>query len=247
MIVPVLLLGTTGLTPVPPLRPLPSLSPRLAMSDGGGQGWWQSLFAEEPAASPLAEATVREICREDGWLVKCVVGPTIARQLGGTGSLARRGGGTDVRLDFSVAFAQEVGYDPPQGTVRLLGESKLLSTSTAEEEAALAPPGERPQVAKGFWSVDKTDEFDVPTAVRWRLQCAGISSGGEEVVAAGQLYFNALVGQRRPSAAAATSIVLSDGRVTVKEDIGVNAIFQARGILAEYKVVGSFDVIPRLP
>ena len=45
---------------------------------------------------------------------------------------------------------------------------------------------------------------------------------------------------------AARPIALGRGRVTVKEDIGVNTgIFQGRGILAEFKLVGSFDVSPR--
>lgn len=61
----------------------------------------------------------------------------------------------------------------------------------------------------------------------------------------GQIYFNALVKQQISSGAASSNIVLTEGRVTVKEDIGVNTLFQARGILAEYKVVGRFEVFPR--
>jgi hypothetical protein len=44
--------------------------------------------------------------------------------------------------------------------------------------------------------------------------------------------------------AAGPSVYLSS-RLTVKEDIGVNTIFQSRGILAEFKLVGRFDAGPR--
>jgi len=88
----------------------------------------------------------------------------------------------------------------------------------------------------------------VPTAVKWRLFCSGLSSGGSTVLPEGPLYFNALVEDRRRSpddAEGVRPLSLGGGRLTVKEDVGVNTIFQARGILAEFKLVGRFDVSPR--
>ena len=41
-------------------------------------------------------------------------------------------------------------------------------------------------------------------------------------------------------------VTLERGRITVKEDIGVNTpVFNARGILAEFKIVGTFEARPR--
>tara|TARA_B110001452_G_scaffold26846_1_gene21053 strand:- start:62 stop:814 length:753 start_codon:yes stop_codon:yes gene_type:complete len=232
-------------------RPPPPRSPAVRLAEGGG--WWANLnpWAELPVSAAVAE-TVDGICRPDGWSMRCTLGSQPARELGGTGTLAKGEASSTVGLDYSVRFELEEGFDPPQGTVSLLSSSRLLSSSTAAEEAAAAAAGARPAVAKGFWSVDATDDEDVPTAIKWRLACAGIESGGVTIVPEGQLYSNALVGERRPlpgeeSAEGARLISLGDGRLTVKEDVGVNTIFQARGILAEFKLVGRFDASPRTP
>ena len=43
------------------------------------------------------------------------------------------------------------------------------------------------------------------------------------------------------------AITLSDGRITVKEDVGADVgIFRAKGILAEFKIVGTFECTPCL-
>lgn len=152
------------------LRCVPRLHSRTGCTCLQEFGFFKSLWAPEPEPSPLAESTVLDVCRADGWDIKCTIGPDIARELGGTGALAKLQSGADVRLDYSVAFILEAGYSPPQGTLQLLSPSRFLSTSTAEEEARLAPPGESPKIAKGFWTVDSTDDNDVPTAVRWRME-----------------------------------------------------------------------------
>ena len=59
------------------------------------------------------------------------------------------------------------------GSVRLLSPSRFLS---ADGDARLP----------GFWSVDATDDEDVPTAIRWRLSCTGLSSGDNTVLPEGQ-------------------------------------------------------------
>lgn len=188
---------------------------------------------------------LRHIAAPDGWAVTATLGRSVARQLGGSGTLATSNGQAesiaDVRLSFSCAFAIEPEYAPPQGTVALLRPSRYLSTSTAAEESAAARANNRrrPAVAKGFWTVDATDDDDVPTAIKWRLQCdEGIVVSGVQIVPAGPVYFNALV--ERGSSEGEVRLV--EGRVTVKEDIGVDSpLFSGRGILAEFKVIGCFD------
>ena len=85
---------------------------------------------------------------------------------------------------------------------------------------------------------DQDDDEGVPTYVQWRTKCLGIESVG---LPAGSLYFNAKIvrdGDR---------CTLEAGRLTVKEEIGVNTpLFPtARGILAEFKIVGTFEARPR--
>ena len=77
---------------------------------------------------------------------------------------------------------------------------------------------------------------------------------GEQTMVAGDsaIYFNAICtvsdGARDAAGNASQKVTLSDGRITVKEDIGVNTgIFQARGILAEFKIVGTFGVATPAP
>ena len=186
--------------------------------------WW-NLWAEEPA-SPQVAATISGLCWPGGWTVRCSVGSEVARELGGTGTLSKEEATGTLGLDFAVAFSVDEGFEPPQGSVRLLTPSRFLSTD-----------GRLP----GFWSVDATDDDDVPTAIRWRLACTGITSGDNVVIPEGPLYFNALVEERRRSpddAPEARPVSLGSGRLTVKEDIGVNTLFQSRGILAEFKLVG---------
>jgi len=95
--------------------------------------------------------------------------------------------------------------------------------------------------------VDATDESGMPTAVQWRLSCSGISAGGDEdeLVPQGSLYCNALLTVRADG-----GITLGDGRLTVKEELGISgapSIVNAKGILAEFKIVGSFDMSPAEP
>ena len=94
----------------------------------------------------------------------------------------------------------------------------------------------------------------VPTQVQLRLRSLGISSAGESVVPPGAVYLNAKVAYDPVRAAAPTpnaeGLTLYDGRVTVKEDVGGfggfsgGPIFSAKGILAEFKIVGTFEASP---
>lgn len=100
-----------------------------------------------------------------------------------------------VGVNALLAFEREEGFEPAQGSVRLLTPSKLLSAEG------------------GFWRVDATDESGMPTAVQWRLSCSGISAGGDEdeLVPQGSLYCNALLTVRADG-----GITLGDGRLTVR-------------------------------
>jgi hypothetical protein len=72
----------------------------------------------------------------------------------------------------------------------------------------------------------------------------GLQLGGETLISGGPLYFNARCAPAPENADPA--YVLSDGRLTVKEDLGSNVgLFQSRGILAEFKIVGGFEISPR--
>lgn len=77
------------------------------------------------------------------------------------------------------------------------------------------------------------------TEVQWRLQsAAGLELGGQVLLPPGPVYFNALC-----TVQPGGGVALEKGRITVKEDIGINTgLFQGRGILAEFKIVGSFEV-----
>ena len=98
--------------------------------------------------------------RDDGWIIRCEIGTNAARDAGGTGRLATR---TDASacasVDAAVAFDAETGYEPPQGSVRLLVPSRLLSEG------------------RSFWKLEEVDERGVPKFVKWRVECpAGIQA-----------------------------------------------------------------------
>ena len=92
--------------------------------------------------------------RDDGWIIRCEIGTNAARDAGGTGRLATR---TDASacasVDAAVAFDAETGYEPPQGSVRLLVPSRLLSEG------------------RSFWKLEEVDERGVPKFVKWRIEC----------------------------------------------------------------------------
>ena len=74
----------------------------------------------------------RALCRPDGWDLRASIGADLARSLGGTGSLAARGGaggagggGLTAELSARVAFECDERFTAyPQGTATLLRPSK---------------------------------------------------------------------------------------------------------------------------
>ena len=208
---------------------LPPASSRCQPTQLGLMDW---LLAPEPPFEsdgllPEAVRAYEELCRSTGWNVKCSIGSEVARSVGGSGSLARnRDGGSTGELTVPLCFSRDIGYDPPQGAVRLLRSSRFLAAQD------------------GFWKVDADDDRGMPKVVQWRLSTGsdGIVLGEQLLVPPGSLYFNAKVEYNDESGA----LKLYDGRLTVKEEIGVNTgLFNAKGILAEFKIVGTFEAQQR--
>lgn len=205
-------------------RNLRHAAPRAAESGGWFSGIADLFKDFEP--SPEKAAVMAELCRPDGWDVRCEIGSAVAKSVGGSGALAK-GSSSEVSLELSLALDQytEARYqDPPQGSLRFLRSSRFFEPES--------------ETIEGFFKIEADDDEGVPTYVQWRTKCLGIESVG---LPAGSLYFNAKIvrdGDR---------CTLEAGRLTVKEEIGVNTpLFPtARGILAEFKIVGTFEARPR--
>ena len=194
-----------------------------------------------PRSSAVAEC-VQEICREDGWDIRCTLGSEAAQGLRSraedkTGAPVAKAMQNvtcgDVGLEITVAFELEPGSDPgsrlrSQGTVVLVGTSRYLSTA----------------MATGDWKVTSRDDDDVPTAIRWRLHCSELVVGGSILVPQGPVYFNAFTTAERRQ----RGLDVGSGRVTVREDSSVlSALFGTRGLIEEFKTVGRFEISPRSP
>jgi len=76
----------------------------------------------------VANQVVTALC-DTAWTVRCQVGAELARSLGGSGELAKMQSSPRVQLDFLLQFAQDEGYDPPQGSVQLVRPSTRFSQS----------------------------------------------------------------------------------------------------------------------
>ena len=189
-------------------------------------------------SSPVIAATVEDICRADGWDVKCTIGLQAASGLRSraedrtgaplSASIEQSTAG-DVGLQFSVAFDLEPGADPgsrftTQGNARLLSESRYLSTSPAT----------------GTWQATSRDDDEVPTAIRWSLQCAEVTVSGGTVVADGTtLFFTALTTAERRE----RGLDVGNGRVAIREDSSMlSALFGTRGLIEEFKTIGRFEI-----
>ena len=86
-------------------------------------GWFSGLTDLFKDFEPSQEkaAVMAELCRPDGWDVRCEIGSGVAKSVGGSGALAKANS-QDVRLELSLAldqYTEERYQDPPQGALRL--------------------------------------------------------------------------------------------------------------------------------
>jgi hypothetical protein len=194
-------------------------------------------------SSPAVATTVAAICREDGWDVRCTLGLQAARGLrsraedrsgGPLPAAMQESTSADVGVQYSVALDLEPGRDPgsramAQGTLRLLSTSRYL-----EESAETAT-----------WKVTSTDDDEVPTSIRWCLQCSSeVAVGGDILVPQGPVYFNAFTTAERRQ----RGLDAGSGRVTIREDSSLlSALFGTRGLIEEFATVGRLEIKPRGP
>ena len=184
---------------------------RMGLFDSVG-AWFDEALNGDECLSPEAAAAIDALCRADGWSCKCEIGSSVARSVGGSGSLATGPTTSTAVLNLRLGFALDEGYAPPQGGCSLLKPSKFLSAD---------------QPTRGFWKVDDDGDDGFPRQVQWRLntkEADGLTmAGGDVLLPPGAVYFNAKCASRADGA----GITLGDGRITIKEDLGANVgIFQ---------------------
>ena len=141
-------------------------------------GLFDWLSGEDEINSPEATAAIEELCRPDGWEVKCEIGSEPRDQLVAVAhwpSRPLRQAAINLRLGFGV----DEGYVPPQGGVSLLAPSRFFSDESP----------------RGFWKVDDDGDDGFPRQVQWRLRTsdseAGLVLGGDTLLPPGAVYFNA--------------------------------------------------------
>lgn len=221
--------GLNRISGRPPLRGLDVGSrvsrrrpPVFAQQTDEPRSWFDqvraALFEMEEEASPELQSLADFLTSAPGFSLRMALGSEPARGAGGSGSLARKVSPT-VALELPVAFKIDLtpALDPFQGDVRILKDSKFFTT----------PPC--------FWlaEYERADDL-VPKLWQMRLGCKGIDASGEGLLPEGQVFFNAKVGKTRRG-----EWELNGGTITVKETVP-----GSRGILAELKIVGTFDVFP---
>ena len=222
--------GGCGIRPCVPRARRIQWDAQMGLFDGLGS-WIDSMNGDDAALNGEAAAAIDALCRPQGWICKAEIGSSVARSVGGSGQLASGPTTSTAALSLRLAFAVDEGYQPPQGRCMLLSPSKFLSDE--------AP-------TRGFWKVDDDGDDGFPRQVQWRLhtkEAEGLVLGGDVLLPPGAVYFNAKCAMRTDGSGL---ITLGDGRITVKEDLGSDFIFQAKGILAEFKIVGTFECLPNV-
>ena len=173
--------------------------------------------------SPAAAAVVAELCREEGWDIELELGSLPARAAGGTGTLVRSSQAS-----------------PPSASPRACASG--ATRASIRPKARCGSSGRRGcSTTRGVLEGRGRRRTGVPRAVQMKLEAAGagIVACDVALVPPGPVYLNARVAS--PDGA---PLELRDGKVTVKEDVGGAFVFDARGILAEYKIVGTFEAAP---
>ena len=220
--------GGCGIRPCTPRARLIQCDARMGLLDSFS-AFVDGLNGDNMGLNAEADAAIEALCRPQGWTCKCEIGSSVARSVGGSGQLASGPTTSTAALSLRLAFAVDEGYQPPQGRCMLLSPSKFLSDEVP---------------TRGFWKVDDDGEDGFPRQVQWRLhtkEAEGLVLGGDVLLPPGSVYFNAKCAMRTDGSG---MITLGDGRITIKEDLGSDFIFQAKGILAEFKIVGTFECVP---
>lgn len=204
------------------------------MQEGDKRGLFGGFFDmfREVEESEDKARVVKAITTPSGWDLNLEIGSQIAKQLGGTGDLAK-GDMMNVNIGVAVRMAKDEGYDPPQGSVFIESESNIFK-------------------GEGFWSILEDTDEGVPTAIQANLKCPdGIKVSGDLVIPPGNVYVNMKIKYELPKedtpVRGLDGVTFYDGRLTVKEDVKSSFMLTAyNGILAEFKIVGSVTAKARL-
>ena len=137
----------------------------------------------EPELTDEQRDLIGALCRPDGWDLSASIGADLARSLGGTGSLAARGGeggnGGTAALSARVAFECDERFTAyPQGTATLLRPSKYLSAR------------------RGLWSVEvgsSQGPRDGEQVLELRWECEPIGPEDGVLVPGGPIYLSGVV------------------------------------------------------
>ena len=138
-----------------------------------------ALFEPEPELTDDQRELLGALCRPEGWDLRASIGADLARSLGGTGSLAMRGGeGGTAELSARVAFERDERFTAyPQGTARLLRPSRYLSSQ------------------RGLWSVEASEQGpragEQVLELRWESEPIGPED--DALVPGGPIYLSGVV------------------------------------------------------
>ncbi|KAJ1630356.1 hypothetical protein T492DRAFT_1003874, partial [Pavlovales sp. CCMP2436] len=178
----------------------------------------------QPEVTPELQSLVDFLTCPSGFSLRMTLGSAPARSAGGSGSLARGSSATvqlELPVKLSIDGSSATGFDPFQGDVLITKVSKYFAT----------PPS--------FWVAEYERPDDpVPTLWQLRVSCSAIDASGDNLVPEGPIFFSCNIGRGRPREGRPGQWELTGGKITVKEDVA-----GTRGILAEYKVVGVFNVL----
>ena len=136
---------------------------------------WSILRDADPDAR--ADELSRVLCRNEGWGFRLSIGADVARSLGGTGLTASSSAESTAEIALELAFERNTEFGAyPQGTVRLLRDSRFVSDEL------------------GLWSIESDGSSEsLVQALEVRLQSEGIALSGVELVRPGPFYLSALL------------------------------------------------------
>jgi hypothetical protein len=148
-----------------------------------------SLYVLRPALQFCAQCSQGciaccQITAPGGWDLSLEIGSQVARQLGGSGQLAK-GDVMTVGIGVGVRLTLDEGYDPPQGDMytarQLVADQSTIPLSSDHEWIAIITVGSsiagsvfidsdsKIFQGEGFWSVVEDTDDNVPTAFQVNL------------------------------------------------------------------------------